>query len=556
MDEKQREYIQKLERRFGELKTRRAIYEQSWMEIAKLFFPMRSNWTDSEIPIKDDMVYDSTGKLALNLMANGFAGYIVTPNLKWFYADPTADVENLPGIREWFEAIRDHVLRKMANSNFYLQMHEMIRDAGSIATATMWIKERLTDGKLTFQTLHPKQIYIDENHDKEITTVFRRFFMTKDEVVQQFGCYPPEWEYSVLNDDNMDVKVEVRHAVELDKNYKTGKNFSSVYYLPGLDYMLEKKGFFQNPYIVWRYAVNSDEVYGYGPAHDVLSEVRSAQEIRKTQMQAAQLGTNPPKMIPNELKGIARLTPGGHNYYDKPDRLISSIQMASNYPLSVDQIQHVIQMIKEAFNADFFLMLQNAPPNRTATEVMEMQGEKAAILSITTTRMMQEALIPIIHRVIQIESDAGRLPLPPGDVKYDWKQIVRVMKIEFTGILPMLQKRTSTMQVYNQTLQSLGGMMQILGPQVMDYFDGDAAVQEVLKMSGVTAKTIRDDLTVKKMRKDKAAQQQQMIAQQQQAELQKTVAGKMDPNAKPQDGSPMAQIQGQMAAAMGGMNGQ
>ena len=53
---------------------------------------------------------------------------------------------------------------------------------------------------------------------------------------------------------------------------------------------------------------------------------------------------------------------------------------------------------------------------RTATEVMKMEGEKAALLGAVVGNTESEVLDPSINRTFRIEYEAGRLPPIPEEL--------------------------------------------------------------------------------------------------------------------------------------------
>ena len=80
--------------------------------------------------------------------------------------------------------------------------------------------------------------------------------------------------------------------------------------------------------------------------------------------------------VPRTMKGSENVVPGGFNYYDKSDQLMSPIQTGCKFPISLQVTESMENHIGTGFMLIFFLTLQQQQRQLTATEVMELQGEK------------------------------------------------------------------------------------------------------------------------------------------------------------------------------------
>lgn len=181
---------QQIINKFKSLESNRQTWEDEYEEISDYVFPRRSNWDnwDGEARRPGQEIYDGTPIGALNLLANGLVGYLVSPATRWFKLRlPTEEYNNLPGVRIWLERVEQILYDEFARSNFYQEVVEFFKDGGAFGTATMYIEEDLKKEVVNFSTRHPKEIFIATNRYGHVDVVFRRFLMTARQMVKQFG---------------------------------------------------------------------------------------------------------------------------------------------------------------------------------------------------------------------------------------------------------------------------------------------------------------------------------------------------------------------------------
>lgn len=542
------------------LKTRRSMWDSTlWPEISKYFRPDRNNWTSTPKVDIDDNLYDGTGVQVVSLAADGVAGYLCNYAVPWLDLQPPEDIADpslADAVNKTLVAWKKHLYRTFARSNFYGQSVEMLLDGWSIGTATMIIKNNPAKGRPSYHCIHPKQVYIAEDAYKEVETVVREFKLSARALVEMF----PEKVPQEVKDKEAKApyeELDVVHAVFPATKDELGRGFRSVYILnsignpraEGGKTILEAKNVYQNPYIVWRHSTNSDEEYGRTPAYNLLSEVYTLQQIARTKLIAAQKTIDPPMWINTQAQELLDMNPGAHNFLQTQGGIPpQALHTVGQFPFALEEYQHYKQIIIEAYRADFFKMLQQAPAGMTATEVLEKQGEKAATLSTNTGRTQHEFLTPAIDKTLWIEHEAGRLPNPEGLPSEVIKQLIADKRVEYIGMLPLLQKRYSSNQQLQQTLALVGTTAQIFGPASLQVYKPEAFQRRVAKDNGVDAELLH---TESELQKIKQAQAQAQAAQEQKAmelELMKN-ADKLNQPIQPQ--SPLANL-GRAASTMRG----
>lgn len=546
---------QRVLQKFKSLKDNRQTWEDEYEDISTYIFPRRSNWEDFSGDAKQQgqKIYDGTPIGALNLLANGLVGYLVSPATRWFKLRlPNDQHMSLPGVRVWLEKAEQVLYDEFSRSNFYEEIVEYFKDGGAFGTATMYVEEDLNQNLANFSTRHPKEVYISTNRYGKVDTVFRKFVMTPRQMADQFGEKNLSDSTQQMVTRNSEERVNVIHAVfprtDRDVTKINNKNmpFASIYIEEDRPHLIKESGFRRLPYIVWRYATNSDEVYGRGPGYEALADVKKSNTISKSMLKSGQMLVDPPLNVPQQMRGSVRWVPRGLNYYQNPNEVVTPAQTGIQYEPGLEREQHLKQIIETHFMVDFFLMLERAPDGMTATEVMERQAEKAAILGSTIGRISSEFLDPVIDHAFEIAYRQGKIPTPPPAlIELIQKQQSR-MEVDYIGPLAQAQKRFHVSQGVNQSMQAIAPIMQ-MNPNVGDLIDWDQLGMEIMRSYGMPEKVIRDFKQVRQIRAAKQQQQQQMMQQEQTTEMMKALPEKM-----PDQGTAVSEINKQLTAALGG----
>lgn len=107
---------------------------------------------------------------------------------------------------------------------------------------------------------------------------------------------------------------------------------------------------------------------------EALGDLKQLQQEQKRKSQAIDYQTNPPVIMPAELKNAgANILPGGVTYYSNAAQA-QNIRSAFEVPLRLDfllqDIQDTRERINETFYRDIFMMMANSTDKTmTATEV-------------------------------------------------------------------------------------------------------------------------------------------------------------------------------------------
>ena len=180
--------------------------------------------------------------------------------------------------------------------------------------------------------------------------------------------------------------------------------------------------------------------------------------------------------------------------------------MAIDVPEGWDVALDERMAINDAFLVTLFQILIQTP-QMTATEVLERAREKGALLSPTMGRFQAESVGPMVEREFDLLAWQNLIPPPPQalveagaeyHVEYD-APLNRAMRAD---------EAAGTMRTF-QWASEIAATTQ--DPSVMDYFDTDAIIPELMQINGAPFRFMRDPKQVAQLR---AARQQAQASQQ------------------------------------------
>ncbi len=255
------------------------------------------------------------------------------------------------------------------------------------------------------------------------------------------------------------------------------------------DEFLVIEGFHEFPTITPRWAVNkTSDVYGRSPAWHALGDVKMLQRLHMKKFEALEKVLDPPVQVDSSVQDISVNTlPGGVS------RVSSTNQnggVRPAYQINPDmnairvEIDGTKESIEKHFFTDFFLaMLNDGRSGITATEVVEIHGEKMLMLGPILERTQNEKLDPSIDRVFNILQREGALPEPPPEL------VGHDIKVEYISTMAVAQRMVGVTSI-QQTLQFVGNLAGTY-PEVLDAIDPIEAVQIYADLSGSPSKMIR-----------------------------------------------------------------
>jgi len=554
MEDKE-ELIKSLETRWQQLKDNRAKFEADWTEAQTYADNVVMQWSKpGEVPSRPKRFTSKPFQYNKTLVA-GILGYAISPSLVWFKLGmENANLLKEYGVKDWLEQCESELFAMFNRSNFYKETNPAVKDSTCIGHGAIHIEEDIENARIRYTHFPANELFLDVNAYGDVDTCFRWYADTLRNIVDFFGKEnvsdnmkrdieePSHW------NDSHEILMCVYPRTDYNPKFKDAKNmpYACVYLDLKGHHILKESGYREFPFAVFEWERYPGFAYSSSPAQDAMPDIKALNIIKKSSLQIAQTSAEPPMMASQEMHDID-LSPRGITYLPTKDSRLEPVRTGENYPITLQELANYEQAVKDWFYVDYFLALQERNQQMTATEVMELQGEKAATLS-TFIVSLNDFLSNIIQRTFNLLMRAQMLPPPPTALL---KQQA-IIKIDFTGPLAQNQKKYHQMGGTVQALNAIGPIMQMF-PNAGDFLDGDELMKSTMEGMGMPQNIIREDDDVKKIREERIKAQQEAAAQQQQMAMAQTLmqnANKMGEAA--QEGSMMEEINKKLA---GGMNG-
>ena len=509
--------IAQLDRRFKQLQTQRSNWENHWQELADYMLPRKADITRKRTQgdKRTERIFDGTAIHAVELLASSLHGMLTSPSTPWFsmrYRDP--ELQGNDAANEWLELAIDQMYQAFNRSNFQQEIHELYYDLVVFGTAALYV-EGDEDG-LRFSSRHIAEIYISEDSNGKVDTVYRKFKMTARAMAQRFGeaNLPPKCAKDLKSEpyNEHDVIHVVFPRGETGGKFAKDKPFASIYYALDGKKLLSEGGYDEFCFMVPRFNKDSVSTYGRSVSMNALPDTKMLNKMSEVTIRAAQKQIDPPLMVPDDGFMLpVRTTPGSLNFYRAGTRdRLEPLQIGANNPLGLAMEEQRRNAIRQAFFVDQLMMAQTGG-NMTATEVLSRNETKMRLLGPVLGRLQSELLQPMIARSFALLLRSGLLPPAPEELQG------QDIEIEYVSPLAKAQKLTDLQSM----LRGFEVLMQVneIAP-VTDYLDTDKLVKYLVEVTGIPARVVRSDSEVAEMRE----QQQEQAAQQQEQQQQMMTA--------------------------------
>lgn len=403
-------------------------------------------------------------------------------------------------------------------ANFVGNSQQVYLSLGVYGNGILYIDQPENDKGLRYRNIHLAEAYFAENHAGIIDTVYRAFFLTARQIVQQFGDKaPPAIKDKAANPMQADTKSEILHCVKPRADYDPqrmdgkGKKFESVYIHVETKTLLREGGYDTFPYAIARYTQVSGEVYGRGPAQWVLPAIKVLNEQKKTVLKQGHRIVDPVLLSHDDgtlgsfsMKAGA-LNPGG---VSKEGRLLVQPLPTGNIAIGDKLMDIEKAIIHDAFLITLFQILIDTP-QMTATEVLERAREKGMLLAPTAGRLQAEFLGPLIEREIDLLARQGLMPrIPPILLQAEAEY-----RIEYDSPMSRMQ-RAEKAAGFMRALGSASEYAKMTGDvEPLDFFNFDVAMPAILDINGAPTAWTRseEEVAVRREGRAQAQQQQQTI---------------------------------------------
>ncbi len=507
--------------RFERMKRKRGVWESHWEEIAERVLPRSAVFTGQreEGGKRTAKLYDSTAALALERFASAVESLLTPRGARWHTLRSTdVTLNKRDEVRLWFDQVEQLMFsqRYSPKANFASQAHEGYMSLGAFGTGAMFVDEHPIRGMI-YRAVHLGDIFISENENGRIDTVFRQMEVTARQALRMFADGDLSTDMQKLANDKPDDKVKLLHVVapRTDRDPERGdrKNavWFSAYFEVETKHMIEEGGFETFPYILSRYVTGPRETYGRSPAMTILPEIKMINEMSKTVIRAGQKVVDPPLLIADEGVIFPVNTNPGQSTFARMDGRnqvpVQPLHTGARVDIGFEMMEQRRKVINDAFLVTLFQILVETP-QMTATEVLQRAQEKGALLAPTVGRQQTEMLGPLIEREFDILESQGELP-PIPDVLI---QAGADYEIEYVSPLSRAIKAEEGVGIL-RTLEMVQPIAAV-DPGVMDNFDTDEITRTLADTNGAPQRILRNQDQIQEIRgqRGQAAAAQSLVA--------------------------------------------
>jgi hypothetical protein len=315
--------------------------------------------------------------------------------------------------------------------------------------------------------------------------------------------------------DSWDQWFDVVHYVGPNPTFKPqyapfSKKFISIYFQKDRaagesNKTLKMGGFNEKPFLAPRWDVKGVNIYGEGPGHITLGDVKMLQKMQTKSNIAIDKMVDPPMVVPSSMRNEGVETfPGAVIYQDPTSAAGNQVYPALNVNFNISATEQKIELtqmrVKRMFYLDLFRSVSEADKTMTATEVAERKQERLLMLGAVVERLQHELLDPLIDRVFSILLEHDLLPEIPEVLSE------QELKIEYLSLLAQSQKSVGV-QSMDSFIATVGNMAQLY-PGALDKVDFDEVIDEYADGLGVVPKILKSEIEVEKIRNNRAKMQQ------------------------------------------------
>lgn len=410
-------------RNWEDMKGPRLTHEQTWRDIDELFTPRRSALlTRRAGEIRDRHVVDATGMINVDRLAAMAFGFTVSSSMPFVRPDVgsgliaagrAADDIDGPG-RDYLDGVswglHGHFMG--AQSGFTVAVPEALTDWASKATAVVWTGRKRGFGA-RYQSRSIWNCWIAENEEGEIDTLYYAFELPAHRVKAK---WPATAELTTIQNAEKrgpGAMIKLLLAVEPRVGGRAGmmalgKPFAAAVVLVEEKLVIEESGYDSFPYAVPRFAVRPGEVYGYGPAHLALPDVRMLNAIMEAVIDGTEKAIDPAMMAPLRVfpRAIDRRQ-GRVNYFQASQLgmqnagdAVRPLVTAGDIGIGVELIREVRRQVDYAFYVDWMRLRESG--NMTATEVNDRRDMRLRGMAQITSRVERDLMGPLADRTFEI----------------------------------------------------------------------------------------------------------------------------------------------------------
>jgi hypothetical protein len=511
--------------RLNQLKSARAQFEAHWAECYRFGAPERQqSFSNADVKNQRETeradLYDSTASDSVQVLVSMIMSGVTPANSIWFKAQPDGidDLAELTEGERWLEDVCQFMWRNIHASNFDSENFDTLTDVVTAGWGVLYCDiDRVAQGGYVFESWPIGSCYIGSTRaDGLIDTIYREHEMTAETMLNTYGennCH-----YSVVEvaKNSPDTKFTLLHVIQPRKQIGAGQlnkamPFASYHIDVGNKQILKESGYHEFPCSVPRLRKLPGSVYGNGQMTLALPDAKTANELIKNTVHAADLQIggmwiaqddgvlNPhtvrigPRkvIIADDVNSMKRLDDGTN--FQIADYLLTNLQGSIRKKLMADQLPPI------------------GTSQMTATEINTRVELVRQLLGPMYGRLQTEYLRGILDRCFGLALRDDVLGQAPEEL---WGR-----NLSFKFVSPLARsQRMEEVYATEQYIMSLSSIAQV-DRTILDNIDFDAVAVLTGSGRGVPQTIMRTTEEVQELRKLREEKQAEQAQAQQQASM-------------------------------------
>lgn len=511
----------------------RSHLESLWDELGGICFPRNGTITGNRQPQTGGLSdrkrvaenFDGTAMRACNTLATGQAARITPMGARWFVLRPPSRLQGDQAAENWFAKCTEILTAKLAVSNFYNRAFECYQYRGAYGVSAMETTSGANGRGLHFRVMPIGTYSVAENSLDEVDTVFRSYFRTPAQLMEQFGreALPPL--VVKLYDDaatRYKKSEQIVHALyprnERDPRKADPRNkaIASCHVHVGAEKMLLESGFDSQPVAVSRWQTNAMNPYGWAPADYALPEAVQANFQEQMLDVLAETAAFPRVLFPAGMKDEIDFSAMGLTSFD-PAAGETAIPRewltGGRYDIGKDRANDKKRAIEAAFFSDLFNSVSRLSEQATATQVSAIVSESREMFHPIYSNMVREFHTPVLRRCFALLMEQGEMPPPPGSVieSDNLGAFIADPEVEYVSAMALALEQTH-LSGFNDILNVLMPLAQV-DPAWLAFLNPDAIGPHLVRAKGLPSAFLRTEEQMAEMQAQaaQAAQAQQMM---------------------------------------------
>jgi hypothetical protein len=463
------------------------LFEDLYRDAYEFALPQRQlygYWEGNSVGNKKmARVFDSTAINSTQRFANRLQSGIFPPQRKWSRLEPGLDIPQ--DKKTQAQAILDLYNEKMFSvikqSNFDIAIGEFLLDL-SVGTACMLVQPGDDVSPINFIPVPMFLVAYEEGANGMVDKIYRRMRMKAESITQQWrdAQIPESLANRIEAKPTDDVELLEATVYDDDKG-------DWCYHV--IDKVSKEEIVYRrmksSPWVISRYMKVAGEIYGRGPLLTALPDIKTLNKTLELLLKNASLAVAGVYTAADD--GVlnpqtVRITPGAiipvaRNGGPQGESL-RALPRAGDFNVSQIVINDLRQNIKRT------LLDESLPPDnmsaRSATEVVERMKELAQNLGSAFGRLINETMIPLVSRILQVMDERGLIDLPLR---------VNGLEVKVSPVAPLamaqnMEEVNSVMQ-FMQIASSLGneGALAVRTGDLIDYLGDKLGVPASLRTS-------------------------------------------------------------------------